>query len=186
LKEISDNKILDLVFEDKSFERGFELLVKKYQERLYWQIRRIVHIHEDADDVIQNTFIKIFKNIRGFKGESKLHTWLYTIARNECLTFLKKKKRKEGNNSDLEPEYLEQTLVADPYFDGDKTKLLLIKAIEQLPAKQKEVFRLRYFEEKSYKQISELLDTSVGALKASFHHAVKKVEAYLKENINYV
>jgi len=186
LKEISDNKILDLVSDNQSFDQGFELLVKKYQERLYWQIRGILHIHEDADDVIQNTFIKIFKNIKGFKGESQLYTWLYTIARNECFNFLKKRKKKEGLSSEFDQEYLDQALTADPYFDGDKTQRLLIKAIEQLPVKQKEVFRLRYFDEMPYKQMSELLNTSTGALKASFHHAVKKVESYLRENINYV
>jgi len=186
LKDISDNKILELISDDNSFEQGFEWLIKKYQEKLYWHIRNIVHVHEDANDVIQNTFIKVFKNIKGFEQKSKLYTWLYAIARNESLSFLKKKKRHTVTPLDSEENSLENILKADKYFNGEKAQLILLNAVETLPQKQKEVFRLRYFEDMSYKDISQLLDTSVGGLKASFHHAVKKVETYLLENVNYI
>lgn len=186
MKDISDNKILNLIADDKTFNQGFNLLLKQYQEKLYWNIRNIVHIHEDADDIIQNTFIKVFKNIKGFKQKSKLYTWLYAIARNESLTYLKKKKKHTASPLDDQDNGLENQLKADQFFNGDEAQVILLKAIETLPDRQKEVFRLRYFQELSYKEMSELLNTTVGGLKASFHHAVKKIEQYLKENINYV
>lgn len=181
-----DAQIIDLIKADHSFDRGFEMLVIQYQEPLYWHIRRMVHIHEDADDVIQNTFIKVFKNIKSFKGESKLYTWLYRIASNEAISFLNKKKKKQFSNLDEELGVLETSLKSDPFFDADEAQLNLIKAIETLPEKQKQVFTLRYFDEMSYKDISETLDVSVGALKASFHHAIKKIEHYLKQSLDYV
>jgi len=184
LKEISDIQILELILTDKSFDEGFEKLVVKYQEKLYWHIRRMVHFHEDADDVIQNTFIKVFKNIKGFQKKSKLYTWIYRIATNEAITFLNKRKKSKNIVQDVDT--LEQKLIADEYFDGDQAELKLIKAIELLPAKQKLVFRMRYYQEVPYKEMSEILDTSVGALKASYHHAVKKIENYIKDEMNYV
>jgi len=182
----SDEKILMLINNDNSFDRGFELLVKSHQEKLYWHIRRMLHVHEDADDVLQNTFIKVFKSIKGFSGKSKLYTWLYRIATNEALTHLKKKKKKFATNSDGELLELENMLKADTYFDSDNAQLLLKKAIDRLPEKQKIVFNMRYYDEMSYNDISEALETSTGALKASFHHAIKKVEDYLKDNMDYV
>jgi len=184
LKEISDTKILELILTDKTFDEGFEKLVIKYQEKLYWHIRRMVHFHEDADDVIQNSFIKVFKNIKAFQNKSKLYTWIYRIATNEAITFLNKKKKSKSFIEDV--DILEQKLVADKYFDGDAAELKLVKAIELLPEKQKLVFRMRYYQEVPYKEMSEILETSVGALKASYHHAVKKIENYLKDEINYV
>ena len=184
MKEHDDHKILELIEDDKQFDLGFECLVKKYQEPLYWHIRRMVHFHEDADDVLQNVFIKVFKSIRGFKRESKLYTWLYRIATNETITFLnKKKKRDKSVNVDVDLEILETKLKADIYFDAERVNVILTKAIELLPSRQRQVFNLRYYQEMSYNDMSEVLDTSVGSLKASYHHAVKKIEDYLRINI---
>ncbi|MBC2839430.1 RNA polymerase sigma factor [Robiginitalea sp. SC105] len=162
-------------------EAAFRTLLAEYQERLYWQIRRMVISHDDADDVLQNTFIKIYKHIGTFKGESKLHSWMYRIAANEALSFMKKRSRRLGVSDEGLQEYLVSNLEADPYFDGDKAQLQLQRALARLPDKQREVFNLKYFDEMKYEEMSELLDTSVGALKASYHLAVKKIESYLKE-----
>lgn len=179
-----DRKIMLLIKDNQSFDQGFTLLVVSYQEKLYWHIRRMVHNHSDADDILQNTFIKVFKHIHSFKQESKLFTWLYRIATNEALSFLKKEQRLQSIN---EPEQLIDSLTqADPYIDASAVSLVLKKAIESLPAKQRTVFNLRYYDEMSYKDMSETLQTSIGALKASYHHAVRKVEEYLTENFNYV
>ncbi len=161
--------------------RAFEVLVDTYKQRLYWHIRRIVLNHDDADDVLQNTFIKVYKNIEGFKGESKLYSWMYRIATNEALTLLKSNTRK----LDIGPGELQDRMLgnlkADVYFEGDAIQLKLQKAIATLPEKQKLVFNMKYFDELKYTEISEILETSVGGLKASYHLAVKKIEAYLKE-----
>ncbi len=157
------------------------MLMDKYQERLYHHIRKMVIEHDDTNDVLQNCFIKVFKSIHNFEGKSKLYTWLYRIATNEAITWINKKKRKSTNSIDGEDNILVQTLRADQYFDGDEVQIQLQLALRQLPEKQRTVFNLRYFEELSYKEISELLDTSVGGLKASYHHAVKKIENYFKE-----
>lgn len=186
LMKNEDENILALISNDQTFDQGFRLLVKTYQERLYWTIRRIVHFHEDADDVIQNTFIKVFKNIKGFEGASKLYTWLYRIACNEAISHINKNKNKRPVNRDDQLVFLENNLKADVYFNAEKAQIVLAKAIELLPEKQRLVFNLRYYEELSYKDISETLDTSVGALKASFHHAVKKIESYLEENYDII
>lgn len=180
----SDDKIMEMITDDSSFDKGFELLVRTYQQPLYWHIRRIVHFHEDADDVIQNTFIKVFKNIKGFKRQSKLYTWLYRIASNESITFINKKKKNLALSIEQEDLELQSKLLANHYFDGTKIEQNLIQAVTRLPDKQKQVFNLRYYDELSYKDMSEVLDTSVGALKASYHHAVKKIENYLKNNID--
>lgn len=182
----SDAELLSLLKADKTFDRGFSLLVQQYQEPLYWHIRHIVHIHEDADDVIQNTFIKVFRYIKSFKGDSSLYTWLYRIASNEAFSFLKKKNKSSHQNLDEKLNFLETQLKADPYFDADETSLALVKAVETLPERQKLVFNMRYYEEMSYADMSKVLEVSVGALKASFHHAIKKVEHYLKQNVDYV
>jgi len=186
MQEKEENKILELIYNDQSFDQGFKQLVLKYQEPLYWHIRRMVHFHEDADDVIQNTFIKVFKNIKGFKGQSKLYTWLYRIASNEALTFLKKKKKQQSLDIESHISELETKLIADEFFDADKAQISLIKAIELLPEKQKQIFNMRYYDNLKYKDISEIVGTSVGALKASYHHAVTKIETYLKESLNHV
>lgn len=173
----------DLVRElkdSKTRSKAFEVLVNTYKHRLYWQIRRIVLNHDDTDDVLQNTFIKVYQNIEGFNSHSKLHTWMYRIATNEALTFLRVKSKKMGWSDGEMQDKMIENLRADVYFDGDEIQLQLQKAIATLPEKQKLVFQMKYFEELKYTEISEILETSVGGLKASYHLAVKKVEAYLK------
>jgi RNA polymerase sigma-70 factor (ECF subfamily) len=160
---------------------AFEVLINTYKERLYWHIRRIVLDHDDTDDVLQNTFIKVFRNIDKFKGASKLYSWMYRIATNEALSFLKAKSKKLGVSNDELQERLANNLQADVYFEGDEIQLKLQKAIALLPEKQKLVFNMKYFEELKYKEISEILGTSEGSLKTSYHLAVKKIEASLKE-----
>lgn len=140
----------------------------------------MVTTHEDADDVVQNTFIKVFKNLDKFKGNSKLYTWIYRIATNESITYIKNRKRRHSESIDDTDKNVENNLVADDYFDGNSIQILLQKAIITLPDKQKAVFNLRYYEEMPYKDMSEILETSVGALKASYHHAAKKIEEYIK------
>ncbi len=175
----------DLVAElkdSKTQSRAFEVLINTYKQRLYWHIRRIVLNHDDADDVLQNTFIKVFRNIDGFKGDSKLYSWMYRIATNEALSFLKSKSKKQGiSNEELQNQMLDN-LQADVYFEGDEIQIKLQKAIATLPEKQKLVFNMKYFQELKYEEISEILETSVGGLKASYHLAAKKIEAYLKED----
>ncbi len=161
--------------------KAFEVLINTHKERLYWHIRRIVLDHNDTDDVLQNTFIKVFRNIDGFKGNSKLYSWMYRIATNEALTFLKVKSRKLGVSNDELQERMVNNLHADVYFEGDEIQLKLQKAIALLPEKQKLVFNMKYFDELKYEEISEILETSVGGLKATYHLAVKKIEASLKQ-----
>lgn len=175
-----DEGILILLKERKTFDSGFRQLVETYQERLYWHIRRMVGTHEDADDVIQNTFIKVYRSIDRFKGGSKLYTWLYRIATNETITFLNKRKKRMSSSIHNEDLNLSNRLIADEYFDGDEIQSQLQKALDTLPEKQRLVFNMRYYDEMPYKEISEVLETSVGALKASYHHAVKKIEAFFK------
>ena len=180
MEHYSDNKLLSLFREENSRNYAYNLIVRKYQKRLYWHIRRIVISHEDADDVTQNTLIKAWKGLHKFKEESQLFTWLYRIATNESITFLnKKKKRFFISFNDIEHE-LSQALESDQHYSGDQIQLTLQKAILTLPEKQRIVFNMRYYGEMKYDEISEILDTSVGALKASFHHAVKKIENYIK------
>lgn len=181
-KSASDEQILELLRSDRTFERGFRLLMAQYRERLYWHIRRIVLIHEDADDVLQNTFIKIYRGILQFEGKSKLYTWLYRIATNEAITHLQSASRHASASLDDPASVAAGRLHADEWFDGDEIQIRLQKAIAQLPDKQRLVFNLRYYDEMPYEEMATMLDTSVGALKASFHHAVKKVEAAFKES----
>lgn len=173
----------DLVEElknSKTQSRAFEVLVNTYKQRLYWHIRRIVLNHDDADDVLQNAFIKVFRNIDGFKGDSKLYSWMYRIATNEALSFLKQKSKKQGvSNEELQSQLLDN-LEADVYFEGGDIQLKLQKAIATLPEKQKLIFNMKYFDDLKYEEISEILETSVGGLKASYHIATKKIEAFLK------
>lgn len=164
-----------------TFERGFRQLMAQYRERLYWHIRRLVLVHEDTDDVLQNTFVKIYRGILQFEGKSKLYTWLYRIATNEALTHLQSKARHASSSLDDAASVAAGKLQADPWFDGDDLQVRLQKAIAQLPDKQRQVFNLRYYDEMPYEEMSIMLDTSVGALKASFHHATKKIEAAFRE-----
>jgi RNA polymerase sigma factor (sigma-70 family) len=160
-------------------EASYRTLVSTHKERLYWHIRKIVLNHEDTDDILQNTFIKVFKHIDGFNGDSKLYSWMYRIATNESITFLNKKAKQMNTDLNELQEQMVQNLKADIYFDGDEIQLKLQKAIISLPQKQQLVFNMRYFDEMKYEEISAILDTSVGALKASYHHAKKKIESLL-------
>jgi len=182
--DIADEQILELLQGNGNTERGFRLLMEKYQERLYWQIRRMVFDHDDANDVLQNCLVKVFRSIGKFECKAKLYTWLYRIATNESITFLNRKKQKQMASLDNDERPLAEKLHADTYFDGDSAQIKLQEAIAQLPEKQRLVFNLRYFDEMSYADMSEVVGTSQGALKASFHHAVKKVEAYLKQSVD--
>lgn len=172
---------MDMLRSENSFERGFRHLMTQYKERLYWHIRRIVLVHEDADDVLQNTFIKVYKGILQFEGKSKLYTWLYRIATNEAITHLQSKARHASDSLDDSDTALGNRLKADEWLDGDEIQIKLQKAIALLPEKQRIVFNLRYYDEMPYEEMSTILTTSIGALKASFHHAVKKVEAAFRE-----
>ena len=165
----------------KTQETGFKTLIKEYQQPLYWHIRKIVFDHEDADDVLQNTYIKIFKSIKRFRGESKLFTWMYRIATNEALTFITQKSKKLGLSINEYNENQVNQLEADVFFEGDVIAQKLQLAVAKLPEKQRLVFNLKYFEELKYEEISEILETSVGGLKASYHHAVKKIKNELKK-----
>ncbi len=171
--EDQEQHILILVHEGK-LQAGFNALVDGYSKRLYWHIRKIVLNHEDADDVLQNTFIKIWKALPKFRGESKLYTWLYRIATNEALSFLRSNKKTESNT-----EQLQWLAKADAHFDGTEAQEILWEAIATLPDKQRAVFNLKYFEEIKYEEMSVILNTSVGALKASYHHATQKIKQYI-------
>lgn len=161
---------------------AFEDVVREFGEQLYWQIRRMVLSHDDANDILQNTFIKVWTNIDYFRGEAKLSTWLYRIALNECLNFLNKQRAQENISIDEAGLNLVNMLESDPYFDGNETQMMFQKAISRLPEKQRIIFNLRYFKEMKYEDISEIMGTTVGALKASYHHAVKKIEEYFSMN----
>ncbi len=160
----------------KTQNDAFKLLITTYQKPLYFHIRNMVLSHDDADDVLQNTFIKVFQYLKNFKGESKLYSWMYRIATNEAITFINQKAKKNGTSSTELQTKLAENLKADIYFNGDEIQFKLQKAIAQLPEKQQLVFKMKYFEEMKYEEMSEILGTSVGALKASYHHAVKKIE----------
>lgn len=179
--EITDEQLVHFLLKEESRERGFRLLVQRYQERLYWQIRKMVDNHEDANDILQNSLIKCYRGIGRFKQQSQLYTWLYRIATNETLTFLKKQKRRHASSIDDEALALANTMTADSPFYEELAQQLLHEAITRLPEKQCLVFQLRYFEEKSYQEIANILGGTVGSLKASYHHAVRKIEAYLKQ-----
>ena len=174
-------KLLEELQNKSTQEQAFKKLISEYKERLYWHIRKIVISHDDADDVLQNTFVKIYRNISSFKGESKLYSWMYRIATNEAITFINKRaKEMRVEVNDLIANRTEN-LKADIYFDGDDIQLQLQKAIAILPQKQQLVFNMKYFDEMKYQEMAEILETSVGALKASYHHAVKKIEKFLTE-----
>lgn len=174
-----DNELL-LQFRDPATkEKGYTSIMRKYQEKLYWHIRRMVVDHDDANDVLQNVFIRVWNGLAQFREDSQLYTWMYRIATNECLTFLEQqKKRSSLSLSDIEGG-LTNKIKADKHFDGNKLEWKLQLAIQQLPEKQRLVFTLRYYDEMPYELMSRVLDTSEGALKASYHHAVKKIEEYI-------
>lgn len=167
------------LLDPKTQNEAFRRLLSEYQRPLYRHIRNIVLDHDDTDDVLQNTFIKVFNNLSNFKGESKLFSWMYRIATNEAITFINQRARKAGISSEELQSKAVNQLEADVNYDGDEIQLKLQKAVATLPEKQQLVFKMKYFEELKYEDISEILGTSVGALKASYHHAVKKIEEYL-------
>lgn len=177
----NDDLLLEELRDPLTVRKGFARLVSEYSERLYWQIRKMVLSHDDANDILQDVFIKAWTNIENFRGESKLSTWLYRIAINESITFLNKKRNQSNVSLNEDDSFLINTLETDTYFDGDEAQLLLQKALLTLPEKQRLVFQMKYFEDMKYDEISDILGTSVGALKASYHHAVKKVEKFLSE-----
>ena len=160
-------------------DKAFKKLVSEYKERLYWHIRKLVLDHDDAHDVVQNTFIKIHLNIEKFRENSSLYTWMYRIATNESLNFINSKAAKMGLQNTEWIEAKTDGLMADSYFEGDEAALKLQKMVARLPEKQRIVFNMKYFDNMTYEAISEVLDTSVGALKASYHHAVKKIKTEL-------
>ncbi|GEP90456.1 RNA polymerase sigma-70 factor, ECF subfamily [Chitinophaga terrae (ex Kim and Jung 2007)] len=175
-----DKTLLAIYRHSETKEKGFTLIIRKYQERLYWHIRRMVVDHDDANDVLQNVFIKVWKNLENFREDAQLYTWLYKIATNESLTFLEQQKRKTSVSLSEVESGLSNKLKADPQFDPNKLEWKLQRAILSLPDKQRLVFNLRYYDEMPYEEMSRILDTSEGALKASYHHAVKKIEEYIK------
>ena len=181
MSDTNEEQLLKLLSDETTLEAGFQRLMDLYQERLYWHIRKFVWDHEDANDVLQNTMIKVFKGLPSFKGQSKLYTWLYKIASNEAMTFINKQKRKPTASMDQEAIGIKEQLRADTYFDGSQAQYLLQHALSTLPDKQRLVFNMRYYDDLPYQDISEILDTSVGALKASYHHAVKKIEHFFKQ-----
>lgn len=160
-------------------EKAFTAIIKKYQEKLYWHIRRMVVQHEDANDVLQNVFIKVWNGLENFREDSQLYTWLYRIATNESLTFIEQQKRKSALSIDNDENPVALKLRAEKDFDPAKAEWKLQMAMQELPEKQRIVFNLRYFDEMPYEEMSRVLDTSEGALKASYHHAVKKIEDYI-------
>ena len=178
MASIVDKQIPENLHIADSKRQEFEELVKSYQKVLYFHIRRIVIDHEDASDVLQNTFLKAWKNLGKFRGDAHVKTWLYRIATNESLTFLKRKKGNFEDLADLQDD-LRHSLSSGKYLDGDAIQHLLHQAILTLPEKQRMVFNMRYFDEMKYEEISEVLSLSVGGLKANYHHAVKKVEQFI-------
>ncbi len=179
MQQYNDQELLEMYKNEDSRNMSIHYLIKQYQQKLYWHIRKIVIDHADTDDILQNTFIKAWKGLENFKEESKLYTWLYRIATNESITFLRQKQRKNTTSLDSIEHSLSSTLESDPFFKGDEIQLKLQKAILTLPEKQRIVFNMRYYDEITYDEMSEILETSAGALKASYHHAAKKVEDYL-------
>ena len=173
--------ILELLH-PKTQNVAFQKLVHDFQKPLYNHIRNIVLNHDDAHDVLQNTFIKVFQFLKNFKGESKLFSWMYRIATNEAITFLNGKAKRNGTTSEAMQTKIVENLKAEDYFDGNEIQQKLLKAIHLLPEKQQLVFKMKYYEEIKYEQMSEILGTSVGALKASYHHAVKKIEDFMKSD----
>lgn len=181
---MEDQQIIELLKDPSTYEQAFRGILKAYKERIYFQIRKIVIDHDDADDVTQEAFIKIWKNLDKFRGDSKLYTWLYRIATNEALTFLQKKKRDRSVSMDDNEMLLNtfESSKSDTYLDGEEIEMKLQKAILQLTDKQRVVFNLKYFEDLKYEEISEITETTVGGLKATYHFAVKKIEEFLSKS----
>lgn len=180
--QLDDKELLQQFKQPENRERAFTAIIKKYQEKLYWHVRRMVVDHEDANDVLQNVFIKVWNGLQNFREDSQLYTWLYRIATNESLTFLEQQKRKSAVSFDEVEAGLSNKIKAEEGFDVQRLEWKLQLAIQQLPEKQRAVFTLRYYDEMPYEEMSRVLDTSEGALKASYHHAVKKIEDFIKNH----
>ena len=180
---MEDAQIISMFADESTREAAFKQLLNKYQQKIYWHVRRMVIDHDDADDVTQDIFVKVWRNLDKFREDSQLYTWLYRIATNECITFLNKKKQKQNVSLDDESSaYLSETLADGNYFNGDKAQMKLQQALLTLPEKQRLVFNMKYFDDMKYDEISDVLGTSVGALKASYHLAVKKIENFFNSN----
>lgn len=179
---VEEQDFIQKLLNPKTQNEAFQKLLSDYQKPLYHHIRNMVLNHDDADDVLQNTFVKVFQHLNNFKGESKLFSWMYRIATNEAITFINQRAKRNGNVSEAAQSAIVENLHADTFFDGDAIQLKLQKAILQLPEKQQLVFKMKYFEEIKYEDMSEILNTSVGALKASYHHAVKKIEFLMSKD----
>lgn len=183
---LSDDELLSLFRDPVTKQKAFSQIINKYKEKLYWHIRRMVLIHEDADDVLQNVFIKMWKGLDQFREESKLYSWLYRIASNESITHINRVKKQKQVETDEETySFLEEKVKADTYFDASKIEWKLQLAIQTLPEQQKIVFSLRYFDDMPYQDMSEVLGVTTGALKASYHHAAKKIQDYLLNELNF-
>jgi len=179
-KNISEEYILEVLKSDA--EKAFRLIVDNYGSKIYWHARRLVILHEDADDVVQNTFISVWKNLDSFRKDSSLYTWIYTIATNEALSLIKKREKRNSVPLDSLENIFSISAEGDTLFDGDRAEQILQDAILKLPGKQMLVFKMRYYDDMSYEEMSKVLGTSVGALKASYHHAVKKIELFVSGN----
>lgn len=179
----TDQEILALIQIPEEQETGFDLLVNKYKQRLYWHLRKMVVVHEDADDLLQNTFVKVWNNLSSFRGDAAIYTWLYRIATNEALNFLNKRRDELLNTFEDMETIMTSQLDQDPLFTGDEIQKRLQKSILTLPDKQRLVFNMKYFDNLKYDEMSEILDTSVGALKASYFHAVKKIKALIENEL---
>ena len=178
----SDTELLVQFRNPVTKEKAFTSIIKKYQEKLYWHVRRMVIDHEDANDVLQNVFLRVWNGLENFREDSQLYTWLYRIATNECLTYIEQQKKRASVPLDVTESGLSNKIKADSHFDANRLEWKLQLAIQQLPEKQRIVFNLRYYDEMPYEEMSRILETSEGALKASYHHAVKKIEDYIKNH----
>ncbi len=178
---MNDSEIIHLYRQGQT-EKAFRAIVDTYSERLYWHVRHFLGSHEDTDDLMQEIFIKVWNSLPSFRGDSQLYTWLYRIASNESLNFLSKRKVRAAIDSQAQPLEIARGVDADPFFDGDKAQRALAKAVTTLPDKQRQVFSMKYFDELPYEEMSAILGTSIGALKASYHFAVQKIRAYVEKN----
>jgi RNA polymerase sigma-70 factor (ECF subfamily) len=183
MRQYTEDELVERLRDTSTQRDAFAQVVNRYSEKLYWQIRKMVLSHDDANDLLQNTFMKAWINIDYFRGEAKLSTWLYKIAINECITFLNRQRTTNNVSMDDTDVYLLERLKGDDYFDGDNAQLQLQQAVLLLPEKQRLVFNMKYFDDMKYENMSDILGTSVGALKASYHHAVKKVEEFLTKDL---
>jgi RNA polymerase sigma-70 factor (ECF subfamily) len=182
MQEVPEQEILKSIGNPKTLNKGYRLLVDQYQERIYWQVRKMVICHDDTHDVVQNVFVKVYRGISKFKGESKLSTWLFRIAYNESITFLNQKARKLKITNEELSSRLVEGLESDVYFTSSEVEIALQKALAQLPDRQKEIFNMRYYDEIKFKDIAEILNLTEGAVKSSYHIAAKKIESFIREN----